>query len=76
MQTNPHTIISSFTGAIAVNIATPLDPMFTANMIGDLIMFGFKALSGAVISILINKYVDYRKSKNKTTTPPTQPEAE
>lgn len=76
MQTNPHTIISCFTGAIAVNISTPLDPIFTPNMIGDLVIFGIKALSGAVISILINKYVDYRKTKNKPTTPPTQPEAE
>ena len=76
MHTNAHTIISFFTGAIAVNISTPMDGMFTPNMIGDLIIFGIKTISAAAISVGINKWVDYRKSKNKTTTTTTQPEAE
>ena len=65
MHTPSHTIISLCTGAIVVNVPTPIDAMFTPHMIGELIIFGLKAITGAVISIGINRYVDYLKKKKE-----------
>lgn len=66
MHINTHTIISLFTGAVVVNVPTPIDAIFSTSMILGAAIFITKGIIGALISVGINKYVDYKKSKNKS----------
>jgi xanthine/uracil permease len=61
-----HSLIAFFTGAVVVNVPTEIDSMFTPHMIGDVILFLVKTLGAGLISVGINKYVDWKK-KNKNT---------
>jgi hypothetical protein len=64
MHINTHTIISLFTGAVVVNVPTPMDAIFSTDMIIGATIFISKGIIGALISVGINKYVDYKKNKN------------
>lgn len=66
MHINTHTIISLFTGAVVVNVPTPMDAIFSTSMILGATIFIIKGIIGALISAGINKFVDYIKNKNKS----------
>ena len=65
MHTN-HSFIAFVTGAVTVNVPTPMDNVFSTHTMADLIIFCAKGIIGAVISVGINKLVDYRKRKATT----------
>ena len=64
MDSHLHSLIAFSTGAVVVNVPTQIDTMFTQHMIGDIIVFLIKTLGAGIISVGINKYIDWRK-KNK-----------
>lgn len=64
MHYNSHSLIVLITGAVSVNVPTPIDTMFTTHAIACGIIFCAKGVIGAGISIVINQAVDYYK-KNK-----------
>ena len=63
MDSHLHSLIAFSTGAVVVNVPTQMDSMFTPHMIGDVILFLLKTLGAGVISVGINKYVDWKKNK-------------
>ncbi len=64
MHISSHTFISLCTGAVVVNVPTPIDAIFCTDMILGAVIFISKGVIGALISVGINKYVDYKKKQN------------
>jgi len=62
---NSHNLIALITGAVSVNIYTPIDAMFTSHVMLCVIVFCAKGIIGAGISIGINRLYDAWKN-NKT----------
>lgn len=63
MHYNSHSLIAFITGAVSVNVPTPIDAMLSYDAITGLVIFCAKGVIGAGISIGINQAVDYYKKK-------------
>lgn len=63
MHYNSHSLIALITGAVSVNVPTPIDAMFTYSALTGLIIFCAKGVIAGGISIGINQAFDYLKKK-------------